>query len=508
MITNLIEYFEKTVNEFNTDKTAVIDNDKEYSFGFIKDRAKKLSSFLLSCNTADYNKPAAVFLDKSVNVIISNIAAMYSCMPYMNMDTKTPLYRISNIIEQVNPVFIITNSKYEEKIKEIYSGHIINIDDFDFNISIDEEKIKARQKMHIDTNPLCIINTSGSTGTPKSVVLNHRSFFDFMAWSFETMPFTDNEIIGSLSPVVFDIYSFELCLMMAKSAKIILIPDNLAMFPVKILQLLETYKATFLFWVPTIMVNIANMELLNKVDLSSIKLIWFAGEVFPTKQLNIWRKHLSKSMFVNMYGPIEITLDCTYFIVNRDFADDEALPIGYPCRNSDILILDDDKEVQEGEEGELCIRGTSLAMGYYNNPEKTKAAFTQNPLNPYYPELIYRTGDIVCKNSSGEIMFKGRKDTLIKHLGYRIELGEIEHIIVSVLKIVDNVCVMYDKNKKEIICIYENDDEISMADFRKKIGNALPKYMMPTIYIHTKSMPRNTNGKIDRNALKLQYIGE
>ena len=141
MITNLIEYFEKTVNEFNTDKTAVIDNDKEYSFGFIKDRAKKLSSFLLSCNTADYNKPAAVFLDKSVNVIISNIAAMYSCMPYMNMDTKTPLYRISNIIEQVNPVFIITNSKYEEKIKEIYSGHIINIDDFDFNISIDDEKI-------------------------------------------------------------------------------------------------------------------------------------------------------------------------------------------------------------------------------------------------------------------------------------------------------------------------------------------------------------------------------
>lgn len=508
MITNLIEYFENTVNGIIIDKTAVIDNDKEYSFGFIKDRAKKLSSFMLLCNTDDYNKPAAVFLDKSVNVIISNIAAMYSCMPYMNMDTKTPIYRISNIIEQVNPVFIITNSKYEKTIKEIYSGKIINIDNFDFNISINEEIIKARQKMHIDTNPLCIINTSGSTGTPKSVVLNHRSFFDFMAWAFETMPFTENEVIGSLSPVVFDIYSFELCLMMAKSSTIILIPDNMAMFPVKILELLEKYKSTFLFWVPTIMVNIANMELLNKADLSSIKLIWFAGEVFPTKQLNLWRKNLRGAMFVNMYGPIEITLDCTYFIVDRDFADDEALPIGYPCRNSNILILDDDKEVQDGEEGELCIRGTSLAMGYYNNPEKTKVAFTQNPLNPYYPELIYRTGDIVCKNNSGEIMFKGRKDTLIKHLGYRIELGEIEHIIVSVLKIVDNVCVMYNKNKKEIMCIYENDDEITMADFRKKIGNALPKYMMPTVYIHTKSMPRNTNGKIDRNALKLQYIGE
>ena len=327
-----------------------------------------------------------------------------------------------------------------------------------------------------------------------------------MSWSFETMPFTDNEVIGSLSPVVFDIYSFELCLMMARSSTIILIPDNLAMFPVKILQMLEKYKATFLFWVPTIMVNIANMELLNKADLSSVKLIWFAGEVFPTKQLNLWRRELPYTMFVNMYGPIEITLDCTYFIVNRDFADDEPLPIGYPCRNSDILILDDDKEAYNGEDGELCIRGTSLAMGYYNNPEKTNAAFVQNPLNPYYPELIYRTGDIVCKNSRGEIMFKGRKDTLIKHLGYRIELGEIEHIIVSVLKIVDNVCVMYDKVKKEIVCVYENESEISMADFRKKLGDALPKYMMPTRYIHTENMPRNTNGKIDRQLLKEIYI--
>ena len=492
MITNLIEYFENTIVNINAKKTAVIDNNEEYSFEYIRDNSKKLASYLLSYNIAVYNQPAAVFLDKSVNVVIANIAAIYSCMPYMNMDTKTPLYRISNIIEHVNPAFIVTNTKYEEKIKEIFNGVIINIDTFDFNIAINEEAIKQRQKYHIDTNPLCIINTSGSTGTPKSVVLNHRSFFDFMDWSFETMPFTDDEVIGSLSPVVFDIYSFELCLMMAKSSTIMLIPDNLAMFPVKILQLLEKYKATFLFWVPTIMVNIANMELLDKADLSSLKLIWFAGEVFPTKQLNLWRKQLQNTIFVNMYGPIEITLDCTYFIVDRDFADDEALPIGYPCRNSDVLILDEDKE----------------AMGYYNNPEKTHAAFVQNPLNPYYPELIYRTGDIVCKNSRGEIMFKGRKDTLIKHLGYRIELGEIEHIIVSVLKIVDNACVMYDKAKKEIICVYEHDVEISLAEFRKKIGDALPKYMMPTRYIHTLEMPRNTNGKIDRNTLKLQYIGE
>lgn len=506
MITNLVEYFENNVVKNNALKTAVIYRDEQYSFAFIREHAKKIASYILSSNIDTYNKPVGVFLEKSVDVVISNIAAMYSCMPYMNMDIKTPIMRISNIIEQVDPVFIITNSQYEPKIKEIYNGNIINIENFDYNIEIDNQKIQARQKMHIDTNPLCIINTSGSTGVPKSVVLNHRSFFDFMDWAFETMPFTENEVIGSLSPIVFDIYSFELCLMLSNASTIVLIPDGLSTFPIKILNLLEKNKITYLFWVPTIMVNIANMDLLNKVDLSSLKLIWFAGEVFPTKQLNIWRKELPNVMFVNMYGPIEITLDCTYFIVNREFNDNEPLPIGYPCRNTDILILDGDQLAKDGEDGELCVRGTSLAMGYYNNPEKTQAAFMQNPLNRYYPEIIYRTGDIVCKNSRGEIMFKGRKDTLIKHLGYRIELGEIEHIIVSVLKIVDNVCVMYDKVKKEIVCIYENESEISMADFRKKIGDALPKYMLPTKYIHTENMPRNTNGKIDRQLLKEIYI--
>ena len=103
-----------------------------------------------------------------------------------------------------------------------------------------------------------------------------------------------------------------------------------------------------------------------------------------------------------MYGPIEITLDCTYYIVERDIPDDEPIPIGYPCWNTDILILDaDDKLAKPGEMGELCVRGTSLAMGYYNNPEKTAAAFVQNPLNKSYPELIYRTGDIVFEKDRG-----------------------------------------------------------------------------------------------------------
>jgi acyl-coenzyme A synthetase/AMP-(fatty) acid ligase len=292
-------------------------------------------------------------------------------------------------------------------------------------------------------------------------------------------------------------------MLMAKGSTILLIPETLSSYPVEILKLLQKHNVTFLFWVPTIMVNIANMDLLSSISLPKLKIIWFAGEVFPTKQFNYWKKYLATTMFANLYGPIEITLDCTYFIVNRDIKNEEPLPIGIPYKNTDILILnEDDQLIKEGEEGELCVRGTSLAMGYYNNPEKTALAFTQNPLNKSYPELIYRTGDVVNINEFGEIMFKGRKDNLIKHLGYRIDLGEIEHVIINVLKLVKNGCVVYNINKKEITLFYESTDEVSLSEFRKQISTILPKYMLPTSYTKMDELPRNTNGKVDRLYLK------
>ena len=289
---------------------------------------------------------------------------------------------------------------------------------------------------------------------------------------------------------------------MTKASTIVIIPEQLAMFPAKLLELLEVQKVNFIFWVPTIMVNIANMDILGKYNLSELKKILFAGEVFPTKHLNIWRSHIPGSSFINLYGPIEITLDCTYYIVNKEIPNDQPIPIGFPCRNTEILILDDDnKPAAINQKGELCVRGTSLALGYWNDPEKTDKAFVQNPLNTHYPELIYRTGDVVYKNDSGEIIFAGRKDHQIKHLGYRIDLGEIEHVIVNCFDTIDNACVIYDQDKKEINLLYESDNEISAAEFRKKLMNFLPKYMVPTQLLMYKKLPRNPNGKIDRNLL-------
>lgn len=503
MIKNIIEYFIETVKN-NNNKIALVEGEKKITFRDLHRKSKILSSSIIDCVNYS-NKPIAVFLPKTINSVISDIAITYSSNIYMNLDVKTPLDRINNIISLIEPKLIITNSLYFMQVESLgLSIPILNIDTIDFqNGLIKEEVILNRLTKLIDTDPYCIINTSGSTGTPKGVVLNHKSFVDFTEWSIDTFKFSEDEIIGSLSPLVFDIYSYELCLMMSKGSTIVLIPDTLAAFPIKILEILEKQNVTFLFWVPTIMVNIANMRLLDKIHLTSIKTVWFAGEVFPTKQFNYWKNNIKDCLFANLYGPIEITLDCTYFIVDRDIPDDEPLPIGKACRNTDILILnDEDKLVAKGEEGELCVRGTSLAMGYYNNPEKTSLAFVQNPLNSSYPEIIYRTGDVVTVNNRDEIIFKGRKDSLIKHLGYRIELGEIEHVIVNTLKIAKNVCVVYNLNNKEITLFYEAGNEIPVSEFRKELTKALPKYMIPTVYTFMRELPRNTNGKIDRLILK------
>jgi amino acid adenylation domain-containing protein len=418
----------------------------------------------------------------------------------MNLDIKTPSSRIGKILERIKPVIIITNSILAGLIQEIDSQlPLVLIDELHFEKIHDIDLLDTNVGRIIDTDPLCIINTSGSTGTPKGVVLNHKSFIDFTEWAIDTLKISEDETIGSLSPLVFDIYSFELCMMMAKGSSIVLLPDSYAPFPAQILTLVQEKKVTFLFWVPTIMVNIANMDLLSKIPLPDLRMIWFAGEVFPTKQFNYWKKHLPGIKFVNLYGPIEITLDCTYFIINREINDNEPIPIGFPCRNTDILILNDKDELSGCyEDGELCVRGTSLAMGYYNNPEMTASAFVQNPLNTSYPELIYRTGDIVFKNDKGEIIFKGRKDSLVKHLGYRIELGEIEHVIINSLKLVENGCIVYNFNKKEITLFYECEKNISIGEMKKAIGEVFPKYMIPTVFYRMDILPRNTNGKIDR----------
>lgn len=225
----------------------------------------------------------------------------------------------------------------------------------------------------------------------------------------------------------------------------------------------------------------------------------------PNKQLNVWRRALPDAMYVNMYGPTEIVQACTYYIIDRDFADDEPLPIGIPFKNTRIIMLNErDEKVQQGEPGELCVCGTCLALGYYRNPEKTKEAFVQNPLNDAFEEKIYRTGDIVKYNDRGELLYLSRKDFQIKHMGHRIELGEIETAFGG-MQGIENCACLYDKEQSRIVMFYtgEETDSRNLTAFLKK---KLSKYMIPDHFIYCTELPYNPNGKIDRIMLKKLYL--
>jgi amino acid adenylation domain-containing protein len=500
MQTNILEYFENGAARHCPERLAIVESERSYTFAELERHAKCCATLLL--HTEATCQPIAVYLPKSAAVIFADLGILYSGNLYMNLDVGAPAQRTRGILDHIRPILVITSRALAAQLPEQKFLFIEDI--FDSQLEYDNAALWCRLHRLIDTDPLCIINTSGSTGIPKGVALNHRATIDFMDWCFSRFQFSGTEQIGSLSPFYFDIYTLELNLCLAKGATIVIIPEQLALFPVRLVEFLSQREISFLFWVPSIMVAISKQQLLEAFNLSCLKTIFFAGEVFPMKHLNHWRKTLPQALFVNLYGPIEITVDCTYFVLDREFADDDPLPIGVPCANTDILILNEaGQECASEERGELCVRGSSLALGYWNDPEKTAKAFVQNPLNTRYPELIYRTGDLVYRSQRGEIMFVGRLDYQIKHLGYRIELPEIEYQVLAMDQ-VTNACVLYNRPKKEITLFYETlNGDIPPALIRQNLSRILPKYMLPTAFHWMKELPRNPNGKIDRNHLSL-----
>ena len=320
MYTSIINYLEKTITLY-PEKNAVIDGNKKLTFLELGERAKKVAASIQDFLDEKRNAPVAVYLDKSEELVVADIGVSYSGNFFMNLDIKTPKERIQAILRHIEPEIIIVDETSREVIDNLLKQEnsqtiIMTLETMQNRMLSDVDEINIYNKLNfqIDTDPSCIINTSGSTGIPKGVILNHKSFFDFLTWSTETFELNEHTIIGSLSPSVFDIFVYEIWLMASKGSTIVILNSNMSMFPAKLLQQMKIEKVNFIFWVPSIMVNIANMDLLKKIDLQDLRLVWFAGEVFPTKQFNYWRKYLPQVEFANLYGPIEITLDCTYIL--------------------------------------------------------------------------------------------------------------------------------------------------------------------------------------------------
>lgn len=494
----IIGYFEQITDQF-PNKVAFEDINRKVTYEQLKENAKKIGTLL--AKHQKINQPTAIMIDKSVACIEAMLGVVYSGGFYTVLDTKSPAERIKTILQTLQPTCIITDQNNIKKMENLeFEGKVILYEDC-IEEKIDNERLDEIKEEIIDTNPMYALFTSGSTGVPKGVIISHRALISYVAWVKETFEINENTIFGSQTPFYFSMSITDVFSTIMAGATLQIIPKMYFSFPIRLLEFLNEKQINTIYWVPSALCIVANLGALNEMELPYIKKILFAGEVMPMKQLNIWRKKLPNVLFVNLYGPTETTDICTYYIVNRKFDDNETLPIGKHCNNCDVMIIKEDgTEAKQGEEGELCARGSFLAMGYYNNEEKTKKAFTQNPLNNAYPEIIYRTGDIVKENELGEIIYISRKDFQIKHMGYRIELGEIETAINAIEGIILCACI-YDTKNSKIVLFYQGN-QIEEKDLIKQMKEKLPNYMCPNEIHCISKMPYNANGKIDRTKLK------
>lgn len=500
MVTNIIYYLERAVKKY-PDKSAIADENIEFTYKEYQNFSKKVASFLIEKGII-CKKPVAVLIDRNVYSVVAFIGCAYSGNFYVPIDCTMPIERVELILNSLKPSIIIDARNSEKNFPGAIKIRDILLKTYN------EEKLESIKKKIIDTDPLYAIFTSGSTGVPKGVLVSHKSVIDLVENFSKEFQFDEKLVFGNQAPFDFDVSVKDIYNSLLNCAKLEIIPKRLFMMPVKLIEYIKDRNINTLIWAVSALRIVADFNTFTKTNISSLRYIMFSGECMPVKALNYWIENVPEARYVNLYGPTEITCNCTYYEVKGKQKVDKALPVGKAFPNTRILLLNEKCQLIQTEKivGEICIEGSSLALGYWNNQDKTKEVFIQEPGNSVYPNRVYCTGDLGYYDENDNLVFVSRKDFQIKHMGHRIELGEVE-VALNSISFIEVSCCLYDEKKEKIICIYQSAEE-KTKDIVQELGKKLPKYMWPNIYLRMDKLPLNKNGKIDRKSLKEQVTDE
>ncbi len=511
---NVLEWLEKSATEYNN-KTIYIDSENEITFGEVLHKSQAIGTALIQLLSDGTNqgvqqgsviKPVAVISGRNVKTPMAYLGVVYSGRAYAPLDAKLPIVRLQKILTTLQPAAIVVDAENaavveqitnkEEALAQIPTYRLEELE----QTTPDRDKLQCVRRTMVTTDPLYIIFTSGSTGNPKGVITSHESLMCYINAYSSIMGITKDDRFGNQAPLDYIAAIRDIYLPLKHGASTFIIPKEYFMEPANLFTCLNQNQVTSIGWSVSALTVPASLGAFEELQLNTLNKVCFSGSVMPCKYLKIWQEHLPEALFVNQYGPTEATASCTYYVVDHKVEEDEVLPIGGSYENYKVFLLtDENQEPQQGEEGEICVAGPILALGYYNDVERTAASFIQNPLNSLYQETIYKTGDIGCFTEDGTLWFKGRKDRQIKHMGHRVELDEVEYAANQVNG-VDETCCIYKKEKEALFLFYSGsaDKKEVILELRK----VLPGFMVPRKVKQLDVLPKLANGKIDMTTLR------
>lgn len=456
-----------------------------------------------------------IYFPKAVESVVSMFGVLKAGGVYVPLDPQQPAQRIQYIIENCGIRALITT---REKLQKLDAATVEKLAFSVFTDRMNGKTIpgipweelagfpgeKAPEDLQSTTLDLSyILYTSGSTGRPKGVMLSHQNALTFIQWCADTFQIQPEDHLTSHAPLHFDLSVFDIYNAIEAGASVYMVPEDALLFPASLAKFIAEQRISVAYAVPSALVHLVLHGNVKAQNLERLRLVLFAGEVFPIKYLRQLAELLPNIELYNLYGPTETNV-CTYYRVDRaKLGSMEKIPIGRACGNTEVFAVDEhDQFIQPGQTGELYVRGPAVTGGYWADPEKTREMVVPNRFQPHYEEKMYRTGDLVILREDGDYDFVGRRDSQIKSRGYRIELGEIEAALLShpSVKEVAVVAIPDEEvsNRIKAVVSLQNGGQLTAAQLQQHCGQRVPRYMIPDLIEFRESLPKTSTGKLDR----------